>query len=77
MAAPKFPIVFMKSINTLIGHGGAILLPPIARDEVDYEAELAVIIGREAKNVSVEDAMDYVLGYTIANDGAQCYTSPA
>ena len=70
MGAPKYPIIFMKSVNTLIGHGGAILLPAVAKDEVDYEAELAVIIGREAKNVPVEEAMNYVLGYTIANDGA-------
>ena len=71
MPPPQFPVVFMKSTNTLIGHGGAIIIPSVAADqEVDYEAELAVVIGREAKNVPVEDAMDYVLGFTIANDGA-------
>ena len=68
MERPLYPIVFAKTINTLIGHGGAIVLPAVAADECDYEAELAVVIGREAKNVSVEKAMDYVLGYTVAND---------
>ena len=68
MDAPRNPIVFFKGVNALIGHGGAIVIPRVAADECDYEAELAVVIGRAAKNVSEADAMDYVLGYTVAND---------
>ena len=50
MPPPQYPIVFMKSTNTLIGHGGAIIIPAVAADqEVDYEAELAVVIGRKPK----------------------------
>jgi len=66
----QLPIVFSKSINTLTGHLCAIVIPACAADppEVDYEAELAVIIGREAKDVTEADAMRHVLGFTIAND---------
>lgn len=52
----------------MIGPDDAILLPSVGPDRVDYEAELAVVIGRRAKNVSREEALDYVLGYTCAND---------
>ena len=68
MPLPERPLVFSKTINALTGHGSAILLPRVARDEVDYEAELAVVIGREALDVPAERALDFVLGYTIAND---------
>jgi len=70
MELPRTPIVFMKAINALTGHNSAIVIPAVAADppEVDYEAELGVVIGRPAKNVSEADAMQYVLGYTIAND---------
>jgi 2-keto-4-pentenoate hydratase/2-oxohepta-3-ene-1,7-dioic acid hydratase in catechol pathway len=68
MELPRNPIVFSKTINTLTGHNTAIILPRVAKDEIDYEAELAVVIGRECKDVSVEKAMDYVLGFTIAQD---------
>ena len=67
MPIPKSPIVFSKFTNCAIGAGSPILLP--ARSEqVDYEAELAFVVGRTAKNVSREDALDYVLGYTNFND---------
>jgi 2-keto-4-pentenoate hydratase/2-oxohepta-3-ene-1,7-dioic acid hydratase in catechol pathway len=65
---PQYPVVFSKTVNALTGHNSAILLPRVARDEVDYEGELAVVIGREARDVPAERALDYVLGYTIAND---------
>lgn len=66
---PEFPVLFMKSIASVQDPGGPIMLPRHLRsDEVDYECELAVVIGREARNVSRESAMDYVLGYTCAND---------
>jgi 2-keto-4-pentenoate hydratase/2-oxohepta-3-ene-1,7-dioic acid hydratase in catechol pathway len=66
---PEFPVVFFKGINTLQNPGDAIQIPTHLRsDEVDYECELAVVIGRACKNVSRENALDFVLGYTCAND---------
>ncbi len=66
---PQFPVVFHKSGNALQHPGDPILLPTALRsDEVDYECELVVVIGRVCKNVSREDALDYVLGYTCGND---------
>lgn len=66
---PEYPIVFAKTLNTVQNPGGPILLPTFLRsDEVDYECELAVVIGREGKNIRPEQALDYVLGYTAAND---------
>jgi len=64
---PDKPIVFAKYANTVIGPGEAIRIPPIT-DQADYEAELAVIIGRAARNVPESEALDYVFGYTNAND---------
>ena len=66
---PEFPVVFMKSITSVANPEEAIVLPRhLHSDQVDYECELAVVIGKRCKNVSVEDALDYVLGYTCAND---------
>ena len=65
--APEKPIVFAKYPNTIAGPGDAIRIPPIT-EQVDYEAELAVVIGRPAKNVSESEALDYVFGYTNCND---------
>jgi 2-keto-4-pentenoate hydratase/2-oxohepta-3-ene-1,7-dioic acid hydratase in catechol pathway len=66
---PEVPVVFFKGINTLQNPGDAIEIPTHLRsDEVDYECELAVVIGRPCKNVSRQNALDYVLGYTCAND---------
>lgn len=66
---PKYPVLFMKSPAAVQHPGGPILLPRALRsDKVDYECELAVVIGRVAKNVSRANALDYVLGYTCAND---------
>ncbi len=64
---PEKPIVFAKYPNTVVGPGEPIRIPPIT-EQVDYEAELAVVIGRTAKNVSEEEALDYVFGYTNSND---------
>lgn len=67
--AGEYPIIFMKAPTTVIGPEEAIVLPRHLRsDKVDYEGELAVVIGRSCKNVSPENALNYVLGYTIAND---------
>ncbi len=64
--APESPVLFIKRTNTLIGPGDSIFLPKAGPDEVDYEAELVIVIGKRAKNVSTKDAMDYILGYTCA-----------
>lgn len=66
---PEFPVVFMKSPGAVIGPGEPIVLPRHLRsDQVDYEGELAVIIGKRCKNVSRKDALQYVAGYACAND---------
>jgi acylpyruvate hydrolase len=67
LAIPEVPTVFAKYSNTLIGDGEAILIPA-STSKVDYEAELAFVIGRRAKNVSEQEALTYVAGYTIFND---------
>lgn len=69
VAPPKQPVVFSKGINTVQNPGDPILIPTRAgSDEVDFECELGVVIGKRCKNVSREKALDYVLGYTAAND---------
>jgi 2-keto-4-pentenoate hydratase/2-oxohepta-3-ene-1,7-dioic acid hydratase in catechol pathway len=66
---PEYPVVFFKGINTLLNPGEAIQIPQHMRsDEVDYECELAIVIGRPCKNVSRAEALDHVLGYTCCND---------
>lgn len=67
MDIPKVPAVFGKFANSLSGPGAAIELPDID-DKYDYEAELGVIIGREARDVSEQQALDYVAGYCCVND---------
>lgn len=64
---PEEPIVFSKFPSTIIGPHANIKLPAIS-NEVDWEAELAVVIGKKAKNVKAEEAFDYILGYTAAQD---------
>jgi 2-keto-4-pentenoate hydratase/2-oxohepta-3-ene-1,7-dioic acid hydratase in catechol pathway len=68
ISRPKIPVIFIKATTSVIGPDEMILLPLVGPEQVDYEAELAVIIGRRAKNVRREDALGYVLGYTCAND---------
>ena len=69
MKAPEIPILFVKGNNTLQNPGDPIEIPThLPSDEVDYECELAVVIGKACKNVKREDALKYVLGYTCAND---------
>ena len=69
MAEPKYPVVFAKGPNCLAGPRDPILIPTRARGvEVDYEAELVVVIGKACRNVSREDALSYVAGYTCGND---------
>ena len=66
---PEFPVVFFKGINTLQHPGDPILLPThLKSDEVDYECELAVVIGCAGKNIPRAKALDHVLGFTCCND---------
>jgi 2-keto-4-pentenoate hydratase/2-oxohepta-3-ene-1,7-dioic acid hydratase in catechol pathway len=67
---PEQPVIFMKPTTAVSGPGDPIPLPAACEHgpEVDYEAELAVVIGRMAKDVPARSALDYVLGYTCAND---------
>jgi len=64
---PKEPYLFAKFRSCIIGNGDPILIPKISR-RVDWEAELAIVIGTKGKYLSSEDALDYVAGYTVAND---------
>lgn len=66
---PQFPVVFFKGLNTVQNPSDPIQLPThLKSDEVDYECELAVVIGRRGKNIPRAKALEYVLGYTCAND---------
>ena len=65
---PEIPVLFIKSTTSLTGHDTNILLPSAGPDEVDFEAELGIIIGKRVKNVSVDKAMDCILGYTCVLD---------
>jgi 2-keto-4-pentenoate hydratase/2-oxohepta-3-ene-1,7-dioic acid hydratase in catechol pathway len=65
---PSAPILFAKTTNSVIGPEQSIVLPRIAAAEVDYEAEIAIVIGALAKDITEENALDHVLGYTCAND---------
>lgn len=67
MELPEVPLIFIKPGTSVIGPGESIVYPGMSQ-RVDYEAELGVVIGRVAKNVSVEEAFDHVLGYTCFND---------
>ena len=64
---PKQPLLFGMYANAIIGPNQAIIIPPMSR-QIDYEAELAVVIARRARHVAVENALDYIAGYTIVND---------
>jgi 2-keto-4-pentenoate hydratase/2-oxohepta-3-ene-1,7-dioic acid hydratase in catechol pathway len=64
---PRKPVFFLKSNNTICGPGDPIVLP-INSNEVDYEAEFAVVIGKRGKRIPVEKAFEHIVGYTILND---------
>src|SRR4051794_18012967 len=65
MPIPQYPILFCKGINTLQNPGDPILIPTrLPSDEVDYECELAVVIGKACKNATRDNALSFVLGYT-------------
>lgn len=66
---PDFPTLFGRFNSGLIAHGAPILRPDVS-EQLDYEGELVAIIGKTARNVSEADALDYVVGYSIFNDGS-------
>jgi 2-keto-4-pentenoate hydratase/2-oxohepta-3-ene-1,7-dioic acid hydratase in catechol pathway len=68
MPLPERPVIFFKTTTAVCGPNDPIVLPQMAPDEVDYECELAIIIGKRAKHVTKAEAHDYVLGYTCSND---------
>jgi 2-keto-4-pentenoate hydratase/2-oxohepta-3-ene-1,7-dioic acid hydratase in catechol pathway len=65
---PTAPLIFSKWPSSVVGHGADIRWDPALTSQVDYEAELAVVIGRRARRVAVDAALDHVLGYTCLND---------
>lgn len=67
MEAPVEPLLFLKPNTAVVGPGDAIVRPKQSQ-RTEFEGELAVVIGRIAKNVSADNALDYVFGYTIGND---------
>jgi 2-keto-4-pentenoate hydratase/2-oxohepta-3-ene-1,7-dioic acid hydratase in catechol pathway len=67
MDTPKEPLLFLKPPSAIIGQGDKIIYPAISQ-RVDYEAELAVVIGKQCRNLHAENAEDYILGYTCFND---------
>ena len=67
MPIPKKPLIFLKPPSGIIGHRGKIIYPDTA-ERVDYEAELAVVIGKRCKNVPSENASSVIMGYTCFND---------
>jgi 2-keto-4-pentenoate hydratase/2-oxohepta-3-ene-1,7-dioic acid hydratase in catechol pathway len=66
---PEHPVVFSRVASSLIGHGAPMLRPPES-EMLDYEVELAVVIGRGGRRISEAEALDHVAGYTVFNDGS-------
>jgi 2-keto-4-pentenoate hydratase/2-oxohepta-3-ene-1,7-dioic acid hydratase in catechol pathway len=67
-AVPKHPIIFSKVPESVIASGADVLIDASVSTAIDYEAELAVIIGKGGRGISKKDAYDHVWGYTIIND---------
>jgi len=67
MAVPSEPVLFMKATSSIIGPNDTVIIPPKS-EKSDWEVELGVVIGKEAKYVSEEDALDHVAGYCVVND---------
>jgi 2-keto-4-pentenoate hydratase/2-oxohepta-3-ene-1,7-dioic acid hydratase in catechol pathway len=67
--APQFPSLFTRLTNTLVAHEGALVLPKLS-EQLDYECELALVIGKAGRHIPRSDAMSYVAGYTCFNDAS-------
>ena len=66
---PERPMIFMKQNSTVIPHGGDIWMPSLELgDQLDWEVELTIVIGKPCRNATKENALSYVLGYTVGND---------
>ncbi|RHZ43499.1 fumarylacetoacetate hydrolase family protein [Aspergillus thermomutatus] len=66
---PPYPFIFFKPNTTLHDHGASVVIPKIAQDDqADYEGELCLVIGKDAKDVPVEQALEYIGAYTVGND---------
>ncbi len=70
---PQKADVGYRAVNALTGHGDPIIVPADATEELQYEGEVVVVIGKECRNVTQDEALDYVLGYTIGNDVSERY----
>ena len=68
-AAPKYPSVFMRTRESLVGHQRPILDPPES-DQLDYEGEIVIVVGKEGRRIKQEDALEHVAGLTIMNEGS-------
>lgn len=68
-ATPKYPSVFMRTRESIVGHNEAIVRPPES-DQLDYEGEIAMIIGKEGRRISQMDAHLYIAGFTLMNEGS-------
>jgi 2-keto-4-pentenoate hydratase/2-oxohepta-3-ene-1,7-dioic acid hydratase in catechol pathway len=66
---PEYPVVFLRANTSLVAHGAPIVQPQVST-RLDYEGELVAVIGRTARQVRREDALDYVAGYSVFNDGS-------
>jgi len=66
---PSHPVMFTRFADSMVGHGQPLIRPRVS-EHFDYEGELAVIIGKTARHVSCDDAMDYVAGYSCCNEGS-------
>lgn len=68
-APPPYPSLFIKSSTAIAGYNSVTVVPKCAQEnEADYEAEMCIVIGRDCKDVSADEALDYVAGYTVGND---------
>ncbi|HEY5622128.1 MAG TPA: fumarylacetoacetate hydrolase family protein [Gammaproteobacteria bacterium] len=66
---PEYPVLFTRFVDSFTGHDEPLIRPSVST-EFDYEGELAVVVGRSARHVSSDDALDYVAGYTCCNEGS-------
>lgn len=65
---PKYPSLFMRTPGSLVGHGEAIL-KPLESDQLDYEGEIVIVIGKTGRRITEEDAADHIFGLTLMNEG--------
>lgn len=67
---PDYPLFFLRVPNSQVGHDAPMLAPAASPGQLDYEGELAVVIGKRGRDISMEDALDHVAGYSVYNDGS-------